>query len=519
MRKNKALYNGLPYHTTLKVLLLLIGGCLGTNSIAQVQLSGNIESHISNIISSMPGDSGNDFAEPTNDELNTWARTVKDVLLTNYTTAQNRADSLDYELVQFTDNTLSPVAIYYMLQQKAGSTNYWGTYLFNAASCRGKLVIQAPHPKKDFNTGKQGIFIFKNIDARVFMMSGTHRCNNSTFTTCDGTSSVCTGSSNSYQISDLAHNTTTVFQKTTQVIDDILNNMVYVQLHGFTKLSTDPYVILSNGTTANPSGTDYADAIKTALFNADNTLTFKVAHLDNWTRLIGTTNTQGRLINGVNAPCNTAANIPNGRFVHLEQEKNKLRDDSTGWTKVAIALANVFTCQILAIEWHQLGITLIGDKIQVRWTTFSEINTDFFTVQKSKDGTNWVDLGDVQGAVNSSTFIDYEFLDDKPYNGLSYYRIRLTDLDGFTDFSDVLTITYTADEALSIYPNPTNGTFTIASGFTIDQVLVYNNLGKLVIDASPQDNFLDINTLPTGVYFCKIFIENEVYEHKQVVIR
>ncbi len=76
----------------------------------------------------------------------------------------------------------------------------------------------------------------------------------------------------------------------------------------------------------------------------DNTLTFKLAHKDlNWTRLIGFTNTQGRLINGSPDYCNTSATSTSGRFIHIEQEKYKLRNDETGWNKMSNALSNVFS--------------------------------------------------------------------------------------------------------------------------------------------------------------------------------
>lgn len=119
-------------------------------------------------------------------------------------------------------------------------------------------------------------------------------------------------------------------------------NTIFVQLHGFGKDDGDPDVIMSNGTTETPD-TDYASLIKDALLDEDNTLTFKIAHIDtDWTRLRGFTNTQGRFINSSPDPCSTSASSTTGRFIHIEQAKPKLRKNASSWAKMSNALGSVF---------------------------------------------------------------------------------------------------------------------------------------------------------------------------------
>jgi hypothetical protein len=99
---------------------------------------------------------------------------------------------------------------------------------------------------------------------------------------------------------------------------------------------------MSNGTTQTPA-IDYASLIKNELLNEDSSLTFQIAHVNNsWTRLIGFTNTQGRFINNSSNPCNTTATSTTGRFIHIEQERSKLRENATSWSKMSNALLTVF---------------------------------------------------------------------------------------------------------------------------------------------------------------------------------
>ena len=303
--------------------------------------SGDLETYIGNIIDNAPGNSGDNYEAPTSSQLDLWSLAIDAVLQDNINDAVTNAGSLGYQVTEFTDTTFSPNQVFYVLEKKATQSNYWGTYVFSKTPDRGNLVLMAPHSKYDTNTGKEAVFCFKSGLAKALLINGTHRCNSSQSSSCSGTTSAC-GSSQSFRVSDMAHTTTSMFQKTTENLFNTISNSVFVQLHGFAKQPTDPYVIMSNGTRETPT-TDYASLIEDALFAEDNTLTFKLAHIDqSWTRLIGFTNTQGRLINNSSDFCNTSATTTSGRFIHIEQEKTKLRDDISGWTKMSNALKNVF---------------------------------------------------------------------------------------------------------------------------------------------------------------------------------
>ena len=108
-----------------------------------------------------------------------------------------------------------PNTIYFMFES-IGS-NYWGTYIYNPNYCR-PLVIQAPHARRDANTGLQGLHIFMESEGLFYQVNGTHRCNSSGFSSCTGTTTSCSSVSEAYRISDLAHTTQSLFQKTTEVL-------------------------------------------------------------------------------------------------------------------------------------------------------------------------------------------------------------------------------------------------------------------------------------------------------------
>ena len=324
----------------MKKILVLLFIWLVINPLF-AQQHGNIENFLNDFIESIPTNLGNHYQVPSESELDTWRQILSEFYAGQYYDASNKAATLNYELIQFTDDALPGHNQFYIFQEKYPRTHYWGIYVFSADPVYSDLVLQAPHPSYDTNTGLQSIFCFRRLIPRALFISGAHRCDNNALSQCSGTTTAC-GSSSAYRVSDNAHNTNSVFQVMTEALFDHTEQTHFVQLHGFAKLSSDPYLIMSNGTHEVPD-VDYITQLQIELQKVDPVLTFKIAHVHtDWNRLIATTNTQGRYINSSADPCHQNASSTNGRFIHIEQEKSRLRSDSTGWYKMYQALKNAF---------------------------------------------------------------------------------------------------------------------------------------------------------------------------------
>lgn len=80
-----------------------------------------------------------------------------------------------------------------------------------------------------------------------------------------------------------------------------------------------------------------------------------------------------------------------------------------------------------------------GAAVKLGWTTASEQDNDFFTIERSRNGVEWTAIGTVPGAGNSSYAISYSWTDDGGVTGLAYYRLRQTDFNGTSKVSEVIT--------------------------------------------------------------------------------
>lgn len=94
----------------------------------------------------------------------------------------------------------------------------------------------------------------------------------------------------------------------------------------------------------------------------------------------------------------------------------------------------------LPVSWLYLNASRKENFVQVGWSTASEVNNDFFTVERSTDQFHFTSISKVDGAGNSSFLNNYSFQDLDAPSGLVYYRIRQTDFDGRNSFSKLVAV-------------------------------------------------------------------------------
>ena len=214
-------------------MILIAAFMLCASVSGQVMISGDLTSHVDSIIAASPGEDGPDldkYVEPTTTESQTWRQIVQAMLSGNYSTAHSLAGTINYRVVQFTDTPPAIDQVYYLLERDPASTdNHWGAFVFNPTPSRSKLVIQAPHPLQNRNTGNQGVRVFQTTDAWIFCVAGTHKCNSTSYSPCDGSSTSCADTSEPYRNGDQAHAETATFQVTTEEILAYRPNAIILQ--------------------------------------------------------------------------------------------------------------------------------------------------------------------------------------------------------------------------------------------------------------------------------------------------
>ncbi|MBI4647878.1 MAG: T9SS type A sorting domain-containing protein, partial [Bacteroidia bacterium] len=197
----------------------------------------------------------------------------------------------------------------------------------------------------------------------------------------------------------------------------------------------------------------------------------------------------------------------------------------------------------LPIELLSFDAVFNGSAVELTWTTASEINNDYFTIERS-DGTmdDWNIVGTVKGAGNSSTLRNYEFT-DQPETRLVvseaeltqnpetvlYYRLKQTDFDGRFKYSSVVSVKLKSKGEIRIFPNPLyNETAKLdLSGFKENEkitVAVQDVMGRelfskiIIMDKATDIAVLDyFQKLHEGCYFVIVSSQKEFYKQKIIV--
>jgi hypothetical protein len=153
-------------------------------------------------------------------------------------------------------------------------------------------------------------------------------------------------------------------------------------------------------------------------------------------------------------------------------------------------------------------------KVNLEWSTATEENNDYYSIEKSQDGVNYELIATMPGAGNSTSVLEYTYIDSNPLLGRSYYRLKQTDFDGASETFKPIAVDFTtlAEGKLSFGPNPVNRgeKITIETQTYGDEILnisVYNMVGEVVLSneftGSTFEFNLDHATRP-GVYFIKV---------------
>lgn len=184
-----------------------------------------------------------------------------------------------------------------------------------------------------------------------------------------------------------------------------------------------------------------------------------------------------------------------------------------------ITVTDSFTCIKTPISLLSFNGYANPNGNLLKWTTATEINSNFFTVYRSINGINFTPLATLSAAGNTLTSVNYEYLDANAPNGLAYYQLVETDLNAQTQtFNTIAVYRNQMATQLQITPNYVINEMQVHLFTNTDanaKVTVYNALGQVVyannLTLIKGDNSLSINcsTWVSGLYFVNVDINGK----------
>jgi len=169
-------------------------------------------------------------------------------------------------------------------------------------------------------------------------------------------------------------------------------------------------------------------------------------------------------------------------------------------------------------------------KVNITWSTASETNNDFFTIQRSPDASSWEFVKSIPGGGNSNSTLRYSATDMDPLNGTSYYRLKQTNYNGQSEVFSPVSVICGEDkdrQSISYYPNPFTSEVVVGlRNINYEKAVfaVYDLLGKKVYEmiipgneSENQEIKLDLHMLPAGVY--SVSFSSDGYSNTSKIIK
>jgi surface protein len=198
-------------------------------------------------------------------------------------------------------------------------------------------------------------------------------------------------------------------------------------------------------------------------------------------------------------------------FYCLGEDARNLLIDVQNWA----ITGDDIDCSILPIELLYFNAEQNESKhVDINWSTATEINNEYFTIERSKDGVQFEQLEEVPGAGYSTQMTTYTSKDTNPFNGISYYRLKQTDFEGKISYSDIKVVNIVIDQHFTIYPNPIRDVLHVVGDGNYNgktNISIFDAIGNLKYSKQLMMNddkrFLDIYEVSeflSGNYFLVI---------------
>jgi hypothetical protein len=169
--------------------------------------------------------------------------------------------------------------------------------------------------------------------------------------------------------------------------------------------------------------------------------------------------------------------------------------------------------------------------IKLNWITTSELNTDYFDIERSVNGAFFESINQVKASGNSNSKKLYELIDGQILqNGLYLYRLISNDLDGKKSYSKTIGILVDSPTNffIKLYPNPASTLVNLQLSDSSDDNLaikifdilgnmVFSNTGIASINKITHTAELDLSSLVNGTYFVKINMNDSVIIERLLV--
>lgn len=228
-------------------------------------------------------------------------------------------------------------------------------------------------------------------------------------------------------------------------------------------------------------------------------------------------------------------NLDGGKtFQPYQTEWNKINCGADGpnscvqnyiYGPLGITSSGPKTASSLPVKLTNFEVRSLQGRNILTWATQQEENSEKFIILKSTDGSNWNTIGEVKAAGNSSVKINYEYSDYNPLAAKQFYRLKIVDLDGSIEYSEIRQIGGSNLSSVTVFPNPATDYIRVSTGSSANNNLsiqLINSSGKVLEQKKVSDSgsvtSFSMSNYTSGLYIIRVIHQSGNIESFKVLV-
>jgi len=183
------------------------------------------------------------------------------------------------------------------------------------------------------------------------------------------------------------------------------------------------------------------------------------------------------------------------------------------------------TASSLPVKLTNFEVKSMQGRNILTWATQQEENSEKFIILKSTDGSKWNTIGEVKAAGNSSIKINYEYSDYNPLAAKQFYRLKIVDLDGSIEYSEIRQIGGNNVSSVTVFPNPATDYIRVSTGSSANNNLsiqLINSSGKVLEQKKVSDSgsvtSFSMSNYTSGLYIIRVIHQSGNIESFKVLV-
>lgn len=182
---------------------------------------------------------------------------------------------------------------------------------------------------------------------------------------------------------------------------------------------------------------------------------------------------------------------------------------------------------LLPVEIISYTAVCEEQNVKIEWVSISENQNDFYQLERSINGIDYVEIAKINGALNSNQLKNYSFIDSDQFYGSRYYRLSQTDLDGNRKIigQPLEVKCESSSTTFLIYPNPANDLLMINNISGIEgeiEIQIIDLNGKIILRHILENDLaqspIKLNDISQGVYIVNVLSKNTSVQIDKLII-